>query len=215
MQHLTPEEIGRLLDEQPTVEETGHLAACLDCAAELDAMRADREELRALAPPALPDHLWDAVEAKLRGEGLVQGRVPRPMSPAFRAAAGIAIFVLGSVAGGAAVSLRPAAGPVVTTESPANLVDATANLRAAEATYLQAVSSYSELANPAEAMDPLSRLAALEGILLTTGAALRESPADPVINNYHLTAMGMRDALVRQLGEAEQAAEEVEGEQWY
>ena len=50
-----------------------------------------------------------------------------------------------------------------------------------------------------DGLDPLNRLAVLEGIVLTTGAALREAPADPVINNYHLTALGQREALIRQI----------------
>jgi hypothetical protein len=45
----------------------------------------------------------------------------------------------------------------------------------------------------------LNRLAALEGIMLTAQAALREAPADPVINGYLLTAMGQRDAMLRQI----------------
>ena len=48
-----------------------------------------------------------------------------------------------------------------------------------------------------------ANIAALEGIMLTTEAALREAPADPIINNYHLTALGQRDALVRELQLAE------------
>ena len=48
-------------------------------------------------------------------------------------------------------------------------------------------------------MDPLNQLAALEGIVLTTRAALEEAPADPVINGYHLSALGQRDAILRQI----------------
>jgi hypothetical protein len=45
--------------------------------------------------------------------------------------------------------------------------------------------------------DPVARQAALESILLTTNAALREAPADPVINGYHLTALAERDAVLK------------------
>ena len=60
----------------------------------------------------------------------------------------------------------------------------------------------------------MSRLAALEGIVLMTGAALSEAPADPVINGYHLTALEQRDALLRQIDRRNEATEESEQE-WY
>lgn len=49
------------------------------------------------------------------------------------------------------------------------------------------------------APDPAARLAALDHIVMTTAEALNASPADPVINSYHLTAVAQRKALIRQL----------------
>jgi hypothetical protein len=55
------------------------------------------------------------------------------------------------------------------------------------------------LTDSGDGIEPHNRLAALEGIVVTTRAALEAAPADPVINNYHLAAMGQREALLRQL----------------
>jgi hypothetical protein len=47
--------------------------------------------------------------------------------------------------------------------------------------------------------DPIARLAALQSIVMTTQAALNQSPTDPVINGYHLTALAQRDATLKQV----------------
>jgi hypothetical protein len=75
-------------------------------------------------------------------------------------------------------------------------------LREMEARYLDALTVYAELALGAEAGDPVARLAALQNIILTTQAALSETPTDPVINGYHLTALAQRDATLRQVAAA-------------
>lgn len=71
-------------------------------------------------------------------------------------------------------------------------------LRDAEDKYFSALSRYSEKAGT-EPNDPNARLAALEGIVLTTRAALAQAPTDPVINGYHLTALAQRDAMLKQV----------------
>jgi hypothetical protein len=91
---------------------------------------------------------------------------------------------------------------------PATRQDAAQYLRAAESMYLEALTRYAELAAQAESGDPVARLAALQSIILTTQAALNETPTDPVINGYHLTALAQRDATLRQVALAS-------GEQWY
>jgi hypothetical protein len=75
-------------------------------------------------------------------------------------------------------------------------------LREAQAAYVAALARYSEMTGSDQAVDPASRLAALEGIVVTTRAALKEAPADPVINGYHLAAVGQRDALLHQISSA-------------
>jgi hypothetical protein len=79
------------------------------------------------------------------------------------------------------------------------LDEAIAVLREAEELYLSALTRYAELASNADAGDPVSRLAAMQSIVLTTQAALSQTPMDPVINGYHLTALAQRDAALRQV----------------
>jgi hypothetical protein len=82
---------------------------------------------------------------------------------------------------------------------PRTVDDAAALLREAEEMYLAALTRYAELASSAEPGDPIARLAALQSIVMTTQAALNQSPTDPVINGYHLTALAQRDATLRQV----------------
>jgi hypothetical protein len=92
--------------------------------------------------------------------------------------------------------------------APASMDEAAQLLREMEARYLDALTAYAELALDAEAGDPVARLAALQSIILTTQAALNETPTDPVINGYHLTALAQRDATLRQVAAAS-------SERWY
>jgi hypothetical protein len=85
---------------------------------------------------------------------------------------------------------------------PRTLDEAATLLRQTEELYLAALTRYAELATQAEPGDPVSRLAALQSIVMTTQAALTQAPADPVINGYHLTALAQRDATLRQVAAA-------------
>jgi hypothetical protein len=82
------------------------------------------------------------------------------------------------------------------------LDEAAEQLRDTEALYLSALTRYAELASQSESGDPVARLAALQSIIMTTQAALSQTPADPVINGYHLTALAQRDATLRQVAAA-------------
>jgi hypothetical protein len=100
---------------------------------------------------------------------------------------------------------RPETGAVLASNNFAagyqatTLDEAIAVLRQAEDLYLSALTRYAELASNADAGDPVSRLAAMQSIVLTTQAALSQTPMDPVINGYHLTALAQRDAALRQV----------------
>ena len=85
---------------------------------------------------------------------------------------------------------------------PRSVSEAAAYLRATEAMYLEALTGFAELATGSEAGDPVARLAALQSIIMTTQAALNETPTDPVINGYHLTALAQRDATLRQVAQS-------------
>jgi hypothetical protein len=82
---------------------------------------------------------------------------------------------------------------------PRTADEALALMREAEFAYLNALTRYAELAGGVPGGDPMARLAALEGIVLTTRAALGQAPADPVINGYHMTALAQREATLRQI----------------
>jgi hypothetical protein len=208
MHHLKLTELARLVEEAPTADETAHLESCERCAAELLALRQQTLALARLPDPLAPEGVHARIERAIRADT----RLPRRIGAAagLRAAAAIAIFVLGGVTG------TFVAAPVLTSGSdtpppalPMGPADAAAAVAAAEAEYLRSLTRYAQITDDGAGLDPLNRLAALEGIVLTTRAALREAPADPVINNYHLTALGQRDALLQHMEDL------ARGDEWF
>ena len=277
MWHPSPEDLARLVDETPTPAEAEHLAACAECAGELDAMRAEHDALGAL-PRILPvPTSWEVMRHRLEREGVVHAApLHRTWMPGIAAA--LALFVAGGATGVAfagglgdaprdvAVIAEPT--PAASSSEPTRLVgdtaaetatpeyvdapvieqpaprpapklaardefdvDDTENLpglygtpaptdapnwqvlaarassartpdeaarfvRDAEGAYLAAMTRLAEL-TAAQSSDPAVRLATLDGIVVTTAAALERAPADPVINGYHLAARAQRDALLR------------------
>jgi len=80
--------------------------------------------------------------------------------------------------------------------------DAATAVRVAEQGYVSAVARYRELmarAGGAQAPgeDPASRYAALEHLVLVSQAAVRQAPADPVLNGFLASALAERDAVAR------------------
>lgn len=69
-------------------------------------------------------------------------------------------------------------------------------LRDAEARYVEALARYADEASVAPGADPTSRLAALEGILYTTRAALDATPNDPVLEGFYRSALAQREAIL-------------------
>lgn len=223
MSHLSLESLARLVDEPPEATEAEHLRTCAACRAELDALREQSAALAALPDPAPPADGWVRLEPRLPAARRASIETWVARHPwAVRTAASIAIFLLGGVAG-AAVRGTPGTGgfahgaahPVADT-APAQAAPAQApnpqaaerDVRVAERRYLQALSRYAEVAPPPAGGDPVARVAALEGIVLTTRAALDQAPADPVINGYHLTALAQRDATLKQIARTG-------GDTWY
>lgn len=215
MHHLNLETLARLVDEPPAADESTHLARCPACAAELEAMKRQTADLRALPDPIMPDLLRKRIAMALENETMPAPAARRAGGALTSIAAGIAIFVLGGAAGTWMVAPRLAAtGPSVSVSAPATgsdpAAEAAASLAAAEAEYMRALSRFAQLNYADGGMDPLNRLAALEGIVLTTRSALREAPADPLINGYHLTALGQRDELLRRIEAVDPA-----GDEWF
>lgn len=261
MQHLTLEAVARLVDEAPEPDESLHLRECLACRRELAEMRAQTEALARLATREPSPAAWTALEARLGMEGLVRTRrAPRRDHPWLRAAAAVALLVMGGAAGVAVLDgdggggtggtatvepvpaepqaapapgwipadvpeagtartavaerapvIRPsraaAPRPVAERARPAAGPEAGAALREAERDYLQALETYARAAS-AEDGDPVTRLATLEGLVRATRVALESAPHDPVINGYHLAAMGQRDGMLRQIARSSE-------ETWY
>jgi len=80
---------------------------------------------------------------------------------------------------------------------------ARAELAEAEDAWVAALQRYAAIADPSSGADPGTRMAALERMIATTGAALERAPDDPVINGYHMAALRERESLRRDLAAAE------------
>lgn len=213
-QHLNDEELARLVDEEVTEEEATHLRVCGTCSAELEALRTQTQALANLPDMEPPARLARRLHAGLAVEGLLLSNQARRRSM-LRVAASVALFAAGGLAGflgrGA---VEPQTLATAARTPPANVTEAAQRLQEAETAYSAALAAYTELGGDTPAADPVSRLAALEGIVLTTRAALNEAPGDPVINGYHLTALEQRDAILRQI-DARTNRPEVSEEEWY
>jgi hypothetical protein len=205
MQHLTIEVLARIVDETPAPAEKLHLAVCAACRGELQLLRRQTAALAALPSYRAPANGWDRLSRSIAaGEG-----APRQVERfgggwlSMRAAAAVAIFLVGGTAGLlAGRASAPAAAPsppLAQSTLVLNAEDAAQRLRSAEAAYVAALARYSELTGASAEADPVARLVALEGILLSAGAALEEAPADPFINGYYLTATSQREAVIRQI----------------
>jgi hypothetical protein len=212
--HLDPETLARLVDEIPDAAESEHLERCAACRGELAEMRAQTDMLAELPAIPAPDRVWTRARHRLVEEGLISVESStghdarwRPATWMLRAAAYLGLFLAGAATtaalGGARGNGLEPAGPLVA----ADAVEAERLLRDAEEAYVSALGQYQALTGAGLEGDPAARLAALEGILLSTGAALEAAPADPMINGYYLSAIGQREAMLRQIAAA--------GEPWY
>lgn len=217
MEHLSRETLARLVDEAPGPEEAEHLATCLACTSELDALRAQTQALASLPEIRPPLGDWEVLEDRLRAEGLVRhyGLLQRmtlaQTPPWMRIAAATALFVGGSTLGAGLAWNQPAA--VQTAEAPADgaaqftsardVDGAAAAVRIAEANYISALTRYRQLLDEQGGSDvigdPSSRFAALEYLVAAGQAAVRQAPADPFINGLLASTMAEREAALRRI----------------
>jgi hypothetical protein len=220
MLHLSPERLAALADSEPTMAESEHLAGCALCARERIAYRsllahAVAERTR----DALPLTRWDAVARAVRDEGIfTSARLTRRGSPWWLRAAAAVVLVAGGVAVGRATVTIPAAPAIAGTFGTAgdtvddgsatfaSRTEALAAMARSENLYQQAAAFLVERDSSEREIDDSQvyrrRLAALDEVAATTEAALRDAPYDPVINRYYLTALGARQATLRQLRSA-------------
>jgi hypothetical protein len=227
MLHLSSDRLAALADEQPTVDETDHLASCATCAEE----RAAFVALVAMAHAertsfGLPLTRWESVAAGLaeRPPSAVAAPVEPAATPVRRAsvvhwprrslqiAAGFLLMAGGVMAGRASVRQGPpsegemaAARAQVASDSGSFLTveEARVAQQRSEMLYRQAAAylAQHDTTSPSDG-NPIayrSRLAALDQVISTTRAAMREAPHDPVINGYYLNTLGQREATLRQL----------------
>ncbi len=227
MGHLNREALARLVDETPEPNESEHLGACEACTAELDALRAQTDDLGALPELLPPKGDWDVVEAKLRSEGLIRdpglfARVGLAETPAWMRAAAAIVLFLGGAAVGATVTSHSAqtrlaalegnATPAASAPSqasangpakPATVDEAAATLHSAEQSYVNALARYRELVadenQGAQETDPRSRFAALEYLVAASQAAVRQAPTDPFLNGLLASTLAERQATLRRI----------------
>lgn len=206
MEHLTLEDLARLVDEPPTEAERTHLDGCADCRRELMALRDQSAALGALPELMPPKGDWHVLEAQLRSEGLVRDpgvfrRSGLAQTPQWmKAAAAAVLFLSGAGAGASVTSLttEPVAGSDYA--SAMTVQDAAIALNAAQENYVNAVSHYQTLRaieGAAPVGDPVSRLAALETLVQASQAAVIRNPEDPFLNGFLTSALGQRDAMAR------------------
>jgi hypothetical protein len=228
MLHLSSDRLAALADEQPTADEADHLASCATCAEERAAFQtlvamahAERTSF------GLPLTRWESVAAGLAEQPVSAVKLAAPVETAARArranvvhwprrslqiAAGFLLMAGGVIAGRASVQQGPlserevaAARAQVASDSGSFLTveEARVAQQRSEMLYREAAAylAQHDTTSPSDG-NPIayrSRLAALDQVISTTRAAMREAPHDPVINGYYLNTLGQREATLRQL----------------
>lgn len=206
MEHLTAETLARLVDDVPAPGESAHLGTCEACRTELDALRAQTEELGALPEIMPPGGDWRVLEARLRSEGLVRDatlleKLGLARTPGWMRLAASLLLFAGGVGTGVGLARTTGVGEDASAPERLGSVDEAASaVRAAEERYVHAVSRYRELLaeeGGEQPVDPLSRYAALEHLVLVSQAAVRQAPGDPFLNGFLASALAERDAAAR------------------
>ena len=222
MLHLHTERLAELVDEPASAEELAHLAQCSFCAEERRSFLA----LRTLAAGelesfGLPLTRWDAISAALAADA-PRVAAPqfqrRPMPRGMQIAAGLLLVAGGATLGRMSARVAPASASfasdtvsrtVASGSADASFFsgvdDARARQQHAEVVYQQAaayLARYDTTGTAVSSSGPVAtraRLSALDQVISTTRAAMREAPHDPVINGYYLTTLGQREATLQQL----------------
>jgi hypothetical protein len=221
MGHLTTEQLGRLVSEEPTPTEWEHLGSCRFCQAELQALKEQTEAMGALPDLRPPAGDWEALEGRLMSEGLIRSSglalhaVRFRSSTWFQAAAAVVLFLGGTALGSrtmaansgmggtesgapAGLELVPMAGQI---QPASTLEEAAEYARQAELQYIYAMAQWRQLTeaqgDPLYVGDPAARLAALQGIVAAGQAAVQKAPADPFMNGVLVSALAEREAILR------------------
>ena len=207
MWHLNPEDLARLVDEAPEPAEAAHLRECLVCRRELSEMRDQTQALASLAGDGPAPGAWNDLEARLQAEGLIRGATVTPLRPRWirthglRAAASLALFLLGGTAGAALWNARTSRQMAAVATVPAP-TPATAEA----VTGTPAESSFAGLmgGTPNEAPRSSVRLASTAPAAVDTPSAMRARTTAPRPAPVRVTPRQAEDAA-RQLLQAQAA----------
>ncbi len=218
MVHLTEETLSELLDGESVAGAGEHVASCTACQSELEALRRLRTELRELPELAAPQDLWARIEAGIppRRRGWRVG-LSGPRLVALQAVAAAAVFVIGLGLGRLVWSDGPSSEALlgsVAGSPPAamTLTEAMAEVQRRGADYDAALQNLERLARQEGAPVPSlaqQRLVGLQMLVEASRTALEADPADPVLNSYLFAAVEERDAMIRELNEAQGSGEQV------
>lgn len=219
MSHLPIERLAALVDESPTAEELAHLTSCAECARDRAALGslgdlAAAESARIGAPLTT----WESLRPALVADGVIDNgrafqprarQVPAARRPWLQAAAAVLLVSGGVIAGRYSAGAAPLPNAPVTVASAdsaptfKSIEDAVAAQSRSQMMY-QTATAYLAQHDTANAATETpagirTRLAALDRVGQAMSEARNESPYDPVINGYYLTAMGQREAALQQL----------------
>ena len=222
LEHLNREQISALLDHPEGVPGgLEHVARCPECAREYEQMSRMRMALSGLPELEAPAGEWDAIQDRLGLEPLGQpvvGSIRRRATAwPLQAAAVLALFAAGLMVGQRispstdASQPTPAVAAADGTDEPGikrftTDPESSMAIEPAEA-YLRTVADLQQLrdgfdgsgsgqAGPAAVAE---RITSLDGMIDASRAALREAPADPVLNNFLFQLVDERDDLAIQL----------------
>lgn len=227
VEHLTREQIAALIDE-PDVTASGraHLDVCEDCAHEFEAMSRTRMVLSGLPDLEAPEDGWVRIAAALNAPatGPSRGWLPSgPWGPVLSAAAVLVLFLGGM---GVGRMIAPGATSEGASGAPDEMIagDVVTEPQAAETEpagaldqvagdypeYMRTVAELRELreggpssaeiaGNPALAAERLTRLDAL---IEASREALRETPADPALNDFLFDVVDERATVAGQLDQS-------------
>ena len=214
MEHLSLEQLARLVDERPTSEERAILDANPGLRRELDALRAQTSALKDLPAMVPPPDSWPELREKLVAEGLVRGRRGSPAlwRKWIQIAAGLVLFTGGTAFGWATASSpgAPDGAPMAGSElgepgsaSFASLEEAMLAVQEAEQEWTAAFGEYRRLLGAQVERelpgDPAVRLAAIDALLAASTAAVEESPADQFFNGLVVSTLAERQQTIRQI----------------
>ena len=214
-EHLNREQISALLDDpEGVVGGLEHIDNCPECAREYEQMSRMRMALSGLPELEAPAGEWDAIQEKLGLEPLGQPVAAsiwrRAAAWPLQAAAVLALFAAGLMVGqrigpNADASQQQAAVAAVD-GAVATAPESSLAIEPADA-YLRTVADLQEhregfdesgdnQAGPAAVAE---RITHLDGMIDASRAALRDAPADPVLNNFLFQLVDERDDLAVQL----------------